>query len=52
MLFKGLRWKAAAVLAFLMGVPFVEQAHAQDVGGIINSALSLAFGIVDLAGNS
>jgi hypothetical protein len=52
MRFKGLRWKAAAVIAFLMGVPFVEQAHAQDVGGIIYSAISLAFGIVDMAGNS
>ena len=52
MIFKGLRWKAAAVIAFLMGVPFVEQARAQDVSRIIDGAISLAFGIVDAAGHS
>ena len=52
MRFSGLRWKAAAALAFLMGVPFVPQARAQDVGGIVNAGIWLAMAIVDMAGDS
>jgi len=47
-----LRWKAAAAVAFLMGVPFVPQARAQDVGGLIEAAGWLAMSIVDIAGDS
>lgn len=50
--FRGLRWKAAAAIAFLMGVPLAEQARAQDVGDIVSSAIALALAIIDVAGNS
>ena len=49
---KRLRWRAAVVIAFLMGVPFASQAQADDGGSIVNAALSLIFGIVDVAGDS
>ncbi len=52
MRFNGLRWKAAAALAFLMGVPFVPEARAQDVGGIVDASIWLAMSIVDVAGHS
>jgi hypothetical protein len=52
MRFKGLRWKTAAVIAFLMGVPFVERAQAQDAGNIVQAAINLALGIFDAAGDS
>lgn len=44
-------WKAAA-LAFIMGVPMAAEAKAQDAGGIIEAALALTFGIIDVAGDS
>lgn len=50
--FKGLRFRAAAVIAFLMGVPFVEQARASDFGDITDSVFSLVRSIIDAAGNS
>ena len=49
---RNLRWQAAAVIAFLMGVPLVESAHAQDVADITESAFSLVSAIIDAAGNS
>lgn len=42
----------AAALAFIMGLPMASEAKAQDVGGIIDAALALTFGIVDVAGSS
>ncbi len=52
MRFKGLRWKAAAAVAFLVGIPFVPEAKAQGAGDIVTSAIDLALSIVGLAGNS
>ncbi len=52
MMFRKLRWRTAAVVAFLMGVPLVEQAQADDGGSIADSAFSLISAIVDAAGNS
>ncbi len=49
---KRMRWKLAAAIAFLMGVPFVEQAQAQNVGDIVYAAVGLAAAIVGAAGNS
>lgn len=49
---KGLRGRVALALAFLMGVPVVAQAGWDGLSGIIGSALALAFGIVDIAGDS
>lgn len=51
---KRMRWKAAAAVAFLMGIPFVEEAHAGHggVGGIIGGALTLTGAIIDVAGDS
>ena len=47
-----IRFWSAAALAFIMGIPMATEAKAQDTGGIIGSALGLAFGIVDVAGSS
>ncbi len=46
------RFYAAGLLAFLIGVPLTEQAVAQDVGGIISSAIGLAGSIASSAGAS
>jgi hypothetical protein len=50
--FRGLRWRFAALIAFLMGLPFVAQAKADSTSDIINGALGLTGGIIDAAGNS
>ena len=42
----------AAALAFIMGLPMVSEAKAQDVGGIIEAVFALTFGIIDVAGDS
>jgi len=53
MRFRWLSWKAAAVVAFLMGLPMVQQAKAgDDSSSITSGVLSLVDGIVDAAGNS
>lgn len=49
---RNLRWQAAAVMAFLMGVPLAESAHAQDVSDISAGVFSLVSAIVDAAGDS
>jgi hypothetical protein len=52
MKFLKLRWRIAALAAFLMGVPLVAEARADDTGVIIGSALGLAGAIIDVAGDS
>lgn len=52
MRFSWLRWKAAVAVAFLMGLPMVEQTKASDASGITGGALSLTQAIIDAAGNS
>ncbi len=47
-----LRWRMFAVVEFLMGLPLVEQAKADDGSGIVDSAVSLVQAIIDAAGNS
>ncbi len=50
--FAKLRFYAAGLLAFLIGVPLTERAFAQDVGGIISSSIGLASSIADSASAS
>ena len=45
-------WKAIAAIAFLMGLPMVEQAKADSTSGITAGSLSLLSAIIDAAGNS
>lgn len=62
MRFRKLRWTAAALIAFVMGVPMAERVVADDggffafggggIGGIVGAALALASSIVDTAGGS
>jgi len=54
MRFRWLSWKAAAAVAFLMGLPMVQQAKAGDdgAGSITSGVLSLVEGIFDAVGNS
>jgi hypothetical protein len=47
-----LRWRFAALVAFLIGVPLVEQAQASDTGAIVGGVFGLVAAIVDVAGNS
>ena len=49
---KRLRWGAAALVAFLLGVPFVSEARADDWGRIVRGVFQMVFGIVDVAGDS
>lgn len=49
---KKMRWHVAAAVAFLMGIPMVEQAQANDVSDIADSVISLVGAIIDAAGNS
>lgn len=44
--------KMLAVVAFLIGLPLVEQAKADSGSSIVGSSLSLVQAIVDAAGNS
>lgn len=52
MKFTKLRSGFAILLAYLMGMPMAETAQANGVGGIIQSSVSLAAAIVDIAGDS
>ena len=52
MSFRKLRLAAAAVVAFVMGIPMASQAMADDVGNIAGAAVSLTSAIIDVAGNS
>ena len=52
MILKKLRWRVAALVAFLMGIPMVEQARADDVGDIVDSVFSLVYSILNVAGDS
>jgi hypothetical protein len=47
-----LGFKMLAAVAFLMGLPLVEQAKASSGSGIVGSSLSLVGSIIDAAGNS
>jgi len=46
------RWYMAAAIAYLLGFPMAEKAMAGDAFDIVGAALSLAFAIVDVAGDS
>lgn len=49
---KKVRWQIAAGVAFLIGIPMVEKAQADEVSDIVNGVFWLVRGIVDLAGRS
>ena len=42
-----LRYYAAALAAFLIGVPLTERAVAQDAGDIVDASLGLAAAIIN-----
>jgi hypothetical protein len=46
-MWRKLRWKLAAVVAFLMGAPFVAEARAQDGWDIAAAAIGLGLAIAD-----
>lgn len=46
-----IRFWAASMVAFIMGIPMALEAKA-GAGGIIDSSLGLAFSIADVAGDS
>ncbi len=50
--FPKVRFYAAGLLAFLIGVPLTERAFAQDIGGIISNSVGLAASIADSAAAS
>ena len=52
MRFRWFSWRVAAVVAFLMGLPMVQQAKASDASHITGGALSLVDAIIEAAGNS
>lgn len=52
MKFDWVKCKTLAMVAFLMGLPLVEQANADSGTDIAGSALSLVGAIIDAAGNS
>ena len=47
-----MRWRVAAVVAFLMGVPFVAEARADDTGEIIGGVFGLVAAILGAVGDS
>jgi|WetSurMetagenome_2_1015567.scaffolds.fasta_scaffold132199_3 hypothetical protein len=52
MRFRKVRWYAAGLVAFLMGIPLAAQTMADEGGEIADAALSLTTAIVDAAGSS
>lgn len=52
MRFLKLRWRIAALAAFLMGVPLVSEARANDASDILDAALGLTGTVLDVAGDS
>ena len=51
-MFPKLKSRMAGVFAVMLGLPLVETAHAQGVGGIVFSAFDLIFSVADVAGDS